>query len=169
MSFFDALFGRAPAPQGTPQSVEAVRGALLATNRPSAPFVVRLGDPGEAEMIAEWRIVDANWYEIFAKAHLEKAFKVLMRLDEVAKEVRAVDQEWSIEWRAGLPSMNLAASAFRGQKTEIEFGKAYGFTEKLGIGEIYKYRFTTAELKGPLQRAAAAQGWSWRAVSFGKL
>jgi hypothetical protein len=131
----------------------------LAINRPTAPFVVRLGSEGEAEWIAEWRIVDAGWYEIFARAHLTKAFKILMRLDEAAREVRAVDQEWSVEWRAGLPSLSLAESAFRGQKTDIEFGGAYGFTEQPGIGEIYKYRFTTAELKGPLQRVVARQGW----------
>ena len=55
-----------------------------------------------------------------------------------------------------------------GQKTEIEFGKAYGFIENLDTGEI-NYRFTTAELKGPLQRAVTAQGWQWRTVAFGKL
>ena len=120
-------------------------------------------------MIAEWRIADASWHEIFAKAHLPQAFKVLKRLDGAAKEVRAVDQEWSVEWRGGPPSLSLAASALSGQKTEIEFGKAYGFTEKLGVGEIYNYRFTTAELKGPLQRAVAGQGWQWRSVAFGKL
>ena len=169
MSIFSFLFGQAPASQWTPQSAETVRDALLAINRPTAPFVVRLGAEGEAEWVAEWRIVDAGWYEIFAKAHLEKAFKVLMRLDRGAREVRAVDQEWSVEWRAGVPSLSLAASAFRGQKTEIEFGKAYGFTEKLGVGEIYNYRFATAELKGPLQRAVAGQGWQWRSVAFGKL
>ena len=152
-----------------PQSTEAVRTAILAVNRPTAPFQVRPGAPSEAELVAEWRIVDAGWYEIFAEAHLEKAFKVLMRLDRDAREVRAVDQEWSVEWRAGVPALSLAASAFRGQKTEIEFGKAYGFTEKLGVGEIYNYRFTTAELKGPLQRAVAGQGWQWRSVAFGKL
>ena len=169
MSFFDALFGRASAPQGTPQSAEAVRRALLAVNRPTAPFVVRLGDADEAELVSEWRIVDAEWSEIFAKARLEKAFKVLMRLDATAREVRAVDQEWSVEWRAGAPSLRLATSTFRGQTSEIEFGRAYGFTEKLSIGEIYKYRFTTTELKGPLQRAVATQGWRWRAVALGKL
>jgi len=116
MSIFSFLFGQAPAPQGTPQSAETVRDALLAINRPTARFVVRLGVAGEAELVAEWRIVDAGWYEIFAKAHLEKAFKVLMRLDRDAREVRAVDQEWSVEWRAGVPSLSLAASAFRGQK-----------------------------------------------------
>ena len=76
--------------------------------------------------MAEWRIVDAGWYEIFAKANLEKASKVLMRLDEAAHEVRSVDQEWSVEWRAGIPQMSLAVSTLRGQQTSIEFGKAYG-------------------------------------------
>ena len=91
---FQLLFGRRPAPGWTPQSAEGVRDALLAINRPTAPFVVRPGAAVEAELIAEWRIADAGWHEIFAKAHLEQAFKVLMRLDRAAKEVRAVDQEW---------------------------------------------------------------------------
>ena len=169
MSFFAKLFGFAPAPVGPPQPVGAVRAAILAVNRPTAPFLVRPGTKDEADLVAEWRIVDASWYEIFAKAHLEKAFKVLMRLDEATHEVRSVDQEWSVEWRAGAPQLMLAASAFRGQKTEIEFGKAYGFTEKLSIGEIYNYRFATKELKEPLQKAVAAQGWRWRGVAFGKL
>ena len=169
MSFFSALFGRALAPEGPPQSLEAVRAALLATNRPSAPFLVRLGAEQEGDLVAEWRIVDANWYEIFAKAGLEKAFKVLMRFDAATHELRAVDQEWSVEWRAGVPKLSLSASGFRGQKTEIEFGKAYGFTEKLSVGEIYNYRFNTAELKQPLQKAVAANGWRWSPVAFGRL
>lgn len=169
MSFFGRLFGLAPSPQGPPQSADAVRAALLAVNRPTAPFQVRVAKDEGADLVAEWRIVDAKWYEIFAKAGLQKAFKVLMRLDEASHEVRAVDQEWSVEWRAGVPKLSLAASAFRGQTTEIEFGKAYGFTENLGVGEIYNYRFATKELKTPLQTAVAAQGWRWKGVAFGKL
>ena len=119
--------------------------------------------------MAEWRIVDAGWYEIFAKANLEKAFKVLMRLDEAAQEARSVDQEWSVEWRAGIPQTSLAVSTLRGQQTSIEFGKAYGFTETLAPGEIYNYRFATRELKEPLQKAVAENGWRWRPVAFGKL
>lgn len=171
MAFFSKLFGgQAPEPVGPPQPAASVRAALLAVNRSTAPFQIRPAAAGEAaELVAEWKIVDAGWYEIFAKAHLEKAFKVLMRLDEAAHEVRAVDQEWSVAWRAGVPEMRLAASAFRGQETAIEFGKAYGFTEKLSVGEIYNYRFETKELKDPLQKAAAAQGWRWKPVAFGKL
>jgi hypothetical protein len=169
MSFFANLFGRSLAPQGPPQSAAAVRDALLAINRPTAPFQIRPGDSDEPDLVAEWKIVDASWYQIFAKAHLEKAFKILMRLDDAAKEVRAVDQEWSVEWRAGVPQLGLAASAFRGQTMSIEFGKAYGFTEQLNVGEIYNYRFATSELKDPLQKAVAAVGWRWRPVAFGKL
>ena len=169
MSFFGKLFGQGPAPVGPPQPADAVRAAILGVNRPTAPFEVRPGGAGEAELIAEWRIVDAAWWEIFAKAGLEKAFKVLMRLDEAAHEVRSVDQEWTVVWRAGIPQTSLAASAFRGQQTSIEFGKAYGFTEQGSLGEIYNYRFSTKELKDPLQKAVAAQGWRWRGVGFGKL
>ncbi|WP_158815817.1 hypothetical protein [Methylocapsa sp. S129] len=169
MSLLGRLFGQGPSPVGPPQPADAVRAAILAVNRPTAPFQVRAGNADEAELVAEWKIVDAGWYEIFAKANLEKAFKVLMRLDEAAHEVRAVDQEWSVAWRAGTPNLSLAASAFRGQQTSIEFGQAYGFTEKFGVGEIYNYRFSTKELKEPLQKAIAANGWRWRPVAFGKL
>ena len=75
----------------------------MAINRSIAPFVVHPGAAAEAELIAEWRIADVGWHEIFAKARLKHAFKVLMRLDRAAKEVRAVDQEWSVEWRGGPP------------------------------------------------------------------
>jgi hypothetical protein len=169
MSLLGKLFGQAPSPVGPPQAADKLRAALLGINRPTAPFEVRPGNAGEAELVAEWRIVDAGWYEIFAKAHLEKAFKVLMRLDEAAHEVRSVDQEWSVEWKAGIPQLSLAASAFRGQQVSIEFGKAYGFTENLKPGEIYNYRFATKELKEPLQKVVAAHGWKWRPVAFGKL
>ena len=80
-----------------------MRDALLAINRSTAPFAVHPGAAAEAQLIAEWRIADASWHEIFAKAHLEQAFKVLMRLDRAANEVRAVDQEWSVEWRGCPP------------------------------------------------------------------
>jgi hypothetical protein len=167
-SFFSTIFGRAPAPKWTPQSAEAVRDALLAINRSTAPFVVRPGGEEETELVAEWRIADPGWHEVFARANVERTVKVLIRLDAAAKEVRAADQEWSVEWRAGAPSLSLAVTAFRAQRTEVEFGKAHGFTETVGAGEI-NYRFTTAELKGPLQRAVTGQGWLWRSVAFGKL
>jgi hypothetical protein len=93
-----------------------------------------------------------------------------MKFDEEKGEVRAVDQEWTVEWRAGVPSLSLSAEAFRGQKVEMSFGTAFAFKEDLsGWGKVYEYRFKTAELKTPLQEAAAKSGWGWKGVAFGKL
>ena len=170
MKLFDWLTGTKRPAAGVPAKRSAeVRADLLAVNRPSAPFIVRDGAPENVDLVAEWRIVDARWYEIFAKAGLTRVFKILIKLDEQASEVRAVDQEWSVEWRGGVPRLSLAAEAFRGQQKEIEFGQAYGFTETLAPGQIYKYRFTTGEIKGPLQDAVTNAGWTWRGVAFGKL
>ena len=147
----------------------ALREALLASNRDTAPFVIRDGAPEGVDLVAEWKIVDARWYEIFAKASLSKVFKVLMKFDEAKGEIRTVDQEFTVEWRAGVPSLSASAEAFRGQKVELSFGTAYGFTETLAPGQIYNYRFATKELKEPLQDVAAKSGWGWKGVAFGKL
>jgi hypothetical protein len=92
-----------------------------------------------------------------------------MKFDEAKGEVRAIDQEWAIEWRAGVPNLNLSAEAFRGQKAEISFGTAFAFKEDLRFGQVYEYRFKTSEIKKPLQKATAEAGWGWRGIAFGKL
>jgi len=171
MGLFDWLTGSKQAPAGVPrQGVEVLRAALLRVNRETAPFTVREGGPEGVDMVAEWKIVDARWYEIFAKAGLERSFKVLMKFDEAAGEVRAVDQEWAVEWHAGVPSLALSAEGFRGQKVEMSFGTTYAFREEdLTYGKVYEYRFSTKELKTPLIEAASAAGWGWKGVAFGKL
>ncbi len=170
MGLFDWLTGtKRPAAGVAPKSPAELRAAVLAVNRPTAPFVVRDGAPEQVDLVAEWRIVEAKWYEVFAKAGLTKVFKVLMRIDPAKHEVRAVDQEWSVEWRAGVPNLTLSAEAFRGQKTSIEFGTAYAFTENAELGQVYRYKFATGEIKGPLQDAVTSAGWTWRGVAFGKL
>jgi hypothetical protein len=92
-----------------------------------------------------------------------------MKLDPQKHELRAQDHEYTVAWRAGVPSLSLAVSSFKGQMTSVEFGAAYGFTEELSPGVVYKYRFNTNELKKPIQEAAAACGWSYKGIAFGKL
>lgn len=155
---------------GTPTlSAQEVTERLMALNRVSAPYQIRDGRDENADLVAEWKIVDAQWYEIFAKAGLSKVFRIYLKLHPEQHELRASDREYTVEWSAGIPSLSLAASAFRGQKQSIEFGKAYAFTETLTPGEVYNYRFDTRELKGPIQEVVTACGWTYKGVAFGKL
>ncbi|HYE28055.1 MAG TPA: hypothetical protein VEA61_07460 [Allosphingosinicella sp.] len=159
----------APAPAAARHSPAQLRAALLAVNRDTAPFVVRDGRREGVDLVAEWKIVDARWYEIFAKAGLTRVFKVLIKLDPSKGEVRSVDQAWRVEWRAGVPTLAADSDWFRGRTWEKSAGTAYAFRESGRYGEVYDYRFDTEELKAPLRTAVREAGWVWRPVSFGRL
>ncbi len=170
MGWFDWLTGNKPAPSGVKrQSAAKLKAALMAVNRKSSPFKVRSGKAEDVDLVAEWKIVDAQWYEIFAKAGIKRVFTVLMKLDEAKGEVRAVDREYEVEWRAGEPVLSLKASAFRGRKWEQSFETVYAFREDGSFGRIYDYRFDTSEIHKPLIAAAHKAGWGWRSVAFAKL
>ncbi|MFA5873197.1 MAG: hypothetical protein WC832_04465 [Anaerolineales bacterium] len=163
------LFGKKPASNVPALPPQEVLTRLLALNRPTAPYHIVDGRAENVDLIAEWKIVEATWYEIFAKANLTKVFRIYLKLDPEKHELRAQDHENTVEWRAGVPSLSLAASSFKGQMTSVEFGAAYAFTEELAPGQVYKYRFNTNELKKPIQEAVAACGWTYKGVAFGKL
>jgi len=150
-------------------SKEEVRQRLLALNRETAPFQIMDGSSENADLIAEWKIVDAQWYEIFAKANLTKVFRIYMKFDEAKHQLRAKDEEYTVQWKAGIPALSASASKFQGQTTSIEFGTAYAFTEELKPGQVYKYRFSTSEIKKPIQDAVTACGWEYKGIAFGKL
>lgn len=170
MGLFDRLTGtKKPDANASVHSVDDLRTALLALNRDTAPYVVRPGAGENADLVAEWRIVDAVWYEIFAKAGLTKVAKVLMKFDTDKTEVRSADEEYTVEWQAGVPTLSVAAKAFRGQQQSVQFGRSWAFTEQGQYGEVYNYHFDTNELKKPLQDVTTSSGWTWRGVAFGKL
>ena len=167
MGFFG--FGKKSNKSTTALSVEEVRQRLLELNRETAPYQIIDGAAQNVDLIAEWKIVDAKWYELFAKANLTKVFRIYMKFDAAKQQVRAKDEEFTVEWRAGVPSLSFSASKFQGQTTSIEFGAAYAFTEELKPGVVYKYRFNTSEIKKPIQGAVTACGWDYKGVAFGKL
>lgn len=158
-----------PAAAGRDASAQAVYDRIMALNRPTAPYQIIDGKAQNVDLIAEWKIVDARWYEIFAKANLTKVFRIHMKLDPARREVRAQDEELNVSWKAGVPSLSFDASFFRGQKSSISFGTGYAFTENLAPGQVYKYKFNTNELKKPIQEAVASCGWTYKGVAFGKL
>jgi len=150
-------------------SVSEVRERLLTLNRETAPYQIIDGAAQNVDLIAEWKIVDAKWYELFAKAGIKKVFRIYMKFDADKHQVRSKDEEFTVEWRAGVPSLSIAASKFQGQMTSVEFGAAYAFTEELKPGVVYNYRFNTNEIKKPIQEVVSACGWDYKGVAFGKL
>jgi hypothetical protein len=170
MGAFDFLTGTKRPAAGVPAlPAPAVIERLMALNRPTAPWQIMPGAAENVDLIAEWKIVDARWYEIFAKASLTKVFRIYLKLDSASREVRAMDREYTLSWSAGVPSLTAAVSSFKGQTTSVEFGTAYAFTETLAPGQVYKYKFNTNEIKNPIQDAVVACGWTYKGVAFGKL
>jgi hypothetical protein len=150
-------------------SSDEVRQRILAVNRPTAPFRIIDGGAESVDLVAEWRIVDAEWYEVFAKAGLEKVFRIYLKIDESARQVRAKDYQYTLAWSAGVPSLERSRSSSWGQVQSVQFGSGYAFSEELRPGEVYNYRFSTGELKTPIQEAVIGCGWTYKGVAFGKL
>ena len=142
---------------------------IFSINRSKAPFqIIDCASEG-VDFIADWKIVDAKWYQIFAKAGLHDVFKIYMKFDPVKKEVRAKDKRFTVEWEAGTPRISLAVSGFSGQTYSKEFGIAYAFTEDMEYGEVYNYRFSTAEIKDPIRKVVTENGWTYKGVVFAEL
>ena len=167
MGFFG--FGKKADSSKPALTAEEVRQRLLSLNRDTAPYQIIDGVSQNVDLIAEWKIVDAKWYEIFAKSNLTKVFRIYLKFDVIKNEVRGKDEEFTVSWRAGVPSLALSVNKFQGQTTSVEFGAAYAFTEELTPGQVYKYRFNTSEIKKPIQEAVSACGWGYKGVAFGKL
>ncbi len=163
------IFSKKPTSKGPVLPQEEVLKRILTLNRPTAPYQIVDGQSENVDLIAQWKIVDATWYEIFAKANITKVFRIFLKFDPDKHELRAQDHEYQVEWRAGVPSLSLSVSSFKGQMTSVEFGSGYAFTEELSPGQVYKYRFNTNEIKKPIQEVAASCGWSYKGITFGKL
>jgi hypothetical protein len=159
--------GKKPDKNTPVLSADEVRQRLLALNRESAPYQIVDGQSQKVDLIAEWKIVDAQWYAVFAKANLTKVFLIKMKLDSEKHEVRAMDEEYTVQWRAGIPSVSL--SKFKGQSAYVQYDTAYAFTEDLSLGQVYKYRFSTGEIKKPIKEAIKSCGWTYKGIAFGKL
>lgn len=95
MGFLDRLSStKRPQLGTTVLPASQVRAALLSLNRVSSPYRIVDGTSEGVDLIAEWKIVDTQWYEIFAKAGLSKVFRIYMKLDEMNHSVRTSDREY---------------------------------------------------------------------------
>ncbi len=143
-----------------------LRDRLLAMNDERLPFAIRPGDIGELE--AEWKIVDASWYEIFGKAGLTKTHRIHLTLDEAKHEARALEESLDVEWQAGVPRLSFSAEKFQGRTLGSKsFGTGYAFTsiDPLDFGKAYSYRFDVSEMKDPIVQTILDAGWTYVPVA----
>ena len=175
MGLFDKLKGIKEPEEGVaPVPPQDLFQRLLQLNNDQVPFTVTQGPGGEnGDLVAEWKIVDAQWLEIFAKAGIEKTHKIYMTLNPSDNEVRVLEESLDVAWRAGVPEISMSAEAFRGKTFGSKsFGTAYAFkgVNPLDYGQVYEYRFDVSEMKDPIASVVTGSGWTFRpVVSKGKL
>lgn len=142
---------------------------LVGSNNEQVPFSVSIGEGGgEGDIVVEWKIVDAAWREIFAKAQLEKSHRILLTFAESDHEVRALEESYEVSWRAGVPDLRLSVEKFRGRTFgSKQFGTAYAFrgVNPLDFGQVYEYRFDVAEMKTPVIDTVTTGGWTFVPVT----
>lgn len=165
MGIFD-FFTNTKRPQpGVPAIAQQdLKSKILSLNRLTAPFEIIDGQQEQVDLIAEWKIVDAQWYAIFEKAGLKKVFKIFLKFHPENSEVRALNQEYDVTWSAGVPNLGISSSAFSGQSKSFERGIGYAFKENLDYGQVYNYRFETSELVTPLQKIITESGWTYKGI-----
>lgn len=156
-------------------SKEELKKRLLDLNDEQKPF--RIVDGGaDADIIVEWKIVDAKWYETFSKAGLKRVFKIYVTLDDQKKMVRTLDKEFTVEWKAGVPSLSspvgnasFKKDFFIGQKFEAGGEAVFGVKEDGSFGKIYSHQFNTEEMKRLLRQIVTDAGWQYGSKTMKKI
>lgn len=163
MGILDFLRGVKRPDEDTPTSSRAeLEQRLLGLNHEQVPFSIHAGETSDLE--AEWKIVDASWYEIFGKAGIEKSHRIYLLFDEEQHEVRALEESWDVEWDAAVPRLSLSVEKFQGRTFGSKsFGTGYAFTgiNPLKFGEAYNYRFNVSEMKDPIVEIITGAGWTY--------
>jgi len=155
-------------PEIPPVSREELEKRLLSLNHPDRPWEIVRGD--DCDFIARWKLVDAKWWEIMARAGLKMQYRGLILLDEEKKQVRYFEEMSELEWTVGLRPkvLSVRKSYFGGR---IFFSKrkaaAYGIKQlkPFEIGEIYKFSFDVNEIRGPIIEVVERAGWNFQPVT----
>jgi hypothetical protein len=168
MGLFDKLTGtRRPADDVARRSADEVRAALLGLNGPDVPYVIRDGSEEGADLVAEWRLLEPAWRTFFLRSQLSRVFKVYMRLVPDKEEVRALDQQFEVEWVGDTPRLSLSHEVQRGQVKTVS--RQWSLSRDEGGNREETFRFDSDDLRAPLQTTVLKSGWTWRGVITGRL
>lgn len=136
---------------------------LLGLNGPDVPYVVRDGAPEGADLVAEWRLLEPAWQSVFASSQLSRRLRIRMSFVPAATEVRALDEQWRINWVGGVP---VSSRYGRGpaKTTSRRWTVGRGSDGRIGMTETF--RFDSSDLKDPLRETVLNAGWTWHGLVF---
>jgi len=152
-----------------PVSRQELIDKILALNDPLKPYRIVKGT--DTDLIAEWKIVDAEWYGIFSKSGLKEAYMARLLVDESRHAVRCYEELHGITWTAALPltpRIHYRRSFFGGRILyKKEHAKGYGIKQlkTLEAGKVYDYKFDVNEIRGPIILTVEENGWEWVPVT----
>lgn len=155
----------------SPISKESLAKKLLELNKRDVPFVVRDGGKN-SDLIIDWKLADAKWFNITEINSLKKVFRTRIVLNEKTKEAGVTDRETGIRITASAGKNNVkytfTLSFFIGIVSEVSVGYALGYNnlESLKPQEIYKYHFNTGIIKNPLKEIITGAGWTYSPKVF---
>lgn len=170
MEFTAALLVKPSSRRRSGVSAAALWQRLLALNTEEKPYRLAAGETSDLEVA--WDVVDATWYELFARVKLTTVYRARMLLDEARREVR---------WHETLRSSNFFLG-FEGWKAKFNFsfyyrsgylnvlwsGLAYGILPGFPprIGKVYEFHLDTVAAKEEITDVIRHAGWTFRPVVF---
>lgn len=145
--------------EGQPSPEGALRAAITSINHLDAPVMVK--EQGK-KLVVTWKYVDAQWWELLAKAGLRQVYELHVKLDASKKEATLIDVMKNVAWRAGPTQVRVSGGFFRGVNFSYAIGKQWGIQENFHYGKVYDYKFAPHEIKNPVMNTILRNGWSVR-------
>ena len=162
--------GQVPAVPGIePVAAETLMQRLLSINEQDVPYTIKRGNRPD-ELVVDWRYADAKWLDLMRFHGMSKGYRLVLRFDKGARNVRAQDRYASFDWSAGrgpdLLSLNWQMSlgiTFYEYQHERIFGLQFK-DGKPTFDLSYAYTFDLNELKQPMIEIVRHAGWNFRPV-----
>src|SRR5262245_54222458 len=97
---------REPDPSVPKVAAADLRQRLLAVKGIGYPLTIVEGEGGpKGDLVARWRIRDAQWWTHFKKAGTSSVIELLLVLDEGEHEVRVKEKSQTVRWNGNIPKV----------------------------------------------------------------
>lgn len=138
-----------------PVKKETLIGRLLNLNDLAKPFSIVEGK--STDLIAEWKLADAAWYEAFSEGRIGQAYRAYLLLDEPRHTVRCYEEVGSVKWVMSVNGPRPTVSYRRARLPKSILGKKV----KREAGKMPEPKFLITEIRKPIALTVRESGWEW--------